>query len=242
MKEQGSSLTEVERHEMRSRIGQVNWLCGISRPDIGYYVCAASTSLPTGTVQDIISMNKLIRYIKSTPTHIHIPKMKNLESLYLIVFADASMGNLPCKGSQGGQVVFLTDGQNVCPISWHSKKIRRVVKSTLAAETLALLDGCENALMISSLVGEVIYGANKSGRAVPVTAYTDNKNLSETAHTTHNLSEKLLEVDMAIVREMIASKKIELKWVNTDEQLGNALTKRGASAGRLLEVLMRGRL
>ena len=239
-KQQNSSLTELEIHLMRSKIGQMNWLCGISRPDIGFYVCEASTSLPTATVNNIVNMNKLIRHVKSTPYKIKVPTMKNLESLHLVVYTDASLGNLPCGGSQGGHIVFITDGENLCPIAWHSKKIKRVVKSTLAAETLALLEGCENALMLAKLIGEVIYGEKE--KELTVIAQTDNKDLYESAHTTHNLNEKLTQVDMAIVRQMIAEKVITLKWLKSENQLADTLTKRSASTAKLIEVLSQGRL
>ena len=40
------------------------------------------------------------------------------------------------------------------PISWKSKKIQRVVKSTLAAETLALVEALETCFMIRAIMLE----------------------------------------------------------------------------------------
>ena len=38
-------------------------------------------------------------------------------------------------------MIFLVDSHGVkCSLAWQSKKVRRVVKPTLAAEALALLD------------------------------------------------------------------------------------------------------
>ena len=43
-------------------------------------------------------------------------------------------------GSQGGQVLFLTDNYGKCNlISWQLKRIKRITHSTLAAEATAMI-------------------------------------------------------------------------------------------------------
>ena len=42
------------------------------------------------------------------------------------------------------------------PISWRANKIKRVVHSTLAAESLALAEGLEEAVFLKALLSEVI--------------------------------------------------------------------------------------
>ena len=73
----------------------------------------------------------------------------------LQLFSDASFGNLSDGGSQGGYVILLR-GKNgkINPVTWQSKKIRRVVKSNLASEALALADGVDYILSISMLLSE----------------------------------------------------------------------------------------
>ena len=61
------------------------------------------------------------------------------KDLKIIVFTDGAHGNLVDGGSQGGYFGFLVGENGKCAlISWQSKRIRRVVKSSLAAETLAV--------------------------------------------------------------------------------------------------------
>ena len=38
-----ASVTDHERAKLRSALGQVNWIAGISRPEISFDVCEAST-------------------------------------------------------------------------------------------------------------------------------------------------------------------------------------------------------
>ena len=69
----------------------------------------------------------------------------------LRLFIDASFNNLPNDGSQAGQIIFLTDSKNrTCPLYWNSSKVKRVVRLTIAAETLSFSDGCDVAIYINN--------------------------------------------------------------------------------------------
>ena len=51
--------------------------------------------------------------------------------------------------SQGGFIIFLCKSdKNYAPISWKSRKFQRVVRSTLAAETLAMEEALEECFII----------------------------------------------------------------------------------------------
>ena len=78
----------------------------------------------------------------------------NLDKLKIVAFADASFDNLPNGGSQGGNIILLTDDKSAAPLQWSSHKIKRVVRSTIAAEALALSDACDSALYLTSLAAE----------------------------------------------------------------------------------------
>ena len=75
--------------------------------------------------------------------------------------------------SAGGFIIFLADNKgNVCPLYWESRKIRRVVKSTLAAETLAAADAIDNAYYIGEILSEILF---KNKKDIPIDLYVDNK-------------------------------------------------------------------
>ena len=231
-------LTSSERQKLRGVMGQINWLAGISRPDIGFSSGQICRSSEHATVSDMVAANKLIYHIKNNQSDIVFPKLKNLEEVYIKVYTDASYNNLKDGGSQGGHIVFLTDGRNCCPLSWSSTKVRRMVKSASAAETLALLDGAESAYLQSKVIGEVIHGVRD--RPVPVRCVTDNRNLFDSAHSTIVLTDKRLQLEMGIVREMLSKGEITLEWVTSQDQLSDVLTKKGASGSLLREVVSRG--
>ena len=126
-------LTQKEITSLRGALGKINWVVGMSRPEIRYHVCDSSTRVKNPTIVDIFTINKVIKFIKSTPSHITIPVM-NLESLQLLLYSGASFNNLPEGGSQGGYIVFLCNKFSV-PIAWNLTRLKRMTRSTLNIKT-----------------------------------------------------------------------------------------------------------
>ena len=161
-----------------------------------------------------------------------------------MLFNDASFANLPDgPSSTGGRVVFLFGGRiKCCPISWSSTKIKRIVRSTLAAETLSLAIGCEGAFVIRCLLTELIYRKSDQQNWIPIKSFVDNKSLVQNVHSTTMVSEKRLCIEMGVIYEMIHDNKMSIKWIEASKQLADSLTKRGASSSKLNQVLVSGRL
>ena len=240
IKDKTSKLNAQEYKAMRSLVGQLGWLSGISRPDISFLVSEACSSLKDPTIEDIINLNKIVRHVKNTQSVILFPSFHSLSHLKLKVYSDASYRNLKEGRSQGGHIIFITDGVNSAPVAWHSTKIKRIVRSSTASETLSLLDACDTAYLMSKLISESLTGRTDS--LIPIQCFTDSNNLFGAAHSTATLSDKKLLVEIASVRERIENKEISLEWVNSSEQIADVLTKNGASCSELLSVLADGRL
>ena len=60
MSDRNSTRTEAERTKYRSVAGQLNWVACISRPEISFSVCEASTKFKIATVADVYYVNKII--------------------------------------------------------------------------------------------------------------------------------------------------------------------------------------
>ena len=116
--------------------------------------------------------------------------------------------------------------------------MKRIVKSTIAAETLALLDGLETAYLVSKIAAEVIH--NGEIESLPVVGITDNRNLADTAHSSSLIEDKRLLIEMSIIRQMINREEVQLKWIKSGEQVSDVLTKIGASGVKLRDVVSRG--
>ena len=199
-----SPLTNAERTQYRSALGQLLWVPNISRQDISFHVCEASTKLKNATVADIYYVNKIIRNVKSTKNCIKFPHL-DLKTLQLKLFTDASFNNLN-GGSQGGQIIFITNGNNnLCPLCWNSSQIKRVKRSTIAAKTLSLVDRCDVTVHINNLLSEPLH---TEPNCLSITAYTDNQSLYGAAYSMKKTFKKHLLVDTSAIREIINKNEI----------------------------------
>lgn len=98
-------------------------------------------------------------------------------------------------------------------------------------------------------IGEIVY--NKSilkqiygGRIdkIPVIIFTDSKNLYESVHSSNLVDDAWLITDISIIKDALHEGTITvLKRVAGEDMLANCLTKCGASAETLIEVLQTGR-
>ena len=134
---------------------------------------------------------------------LRFPRLQHIETCQIEVFSDASFASLPDGGSQGAIIVFLKDtkGQR-CPLYWQTRRLKRVVKSTLAAETMALLEGAEAGVYLATILKEVL-GSNRA----TVSCITDNKSLVDSLYSTKRVDDKRLRIDMAVLMDMIEREK-----------------------------------
>ena len=88
------------------------------------------------------------KVLSSTKNHEYNIKFSTLNqaNIYLAVFHDASLGNLD-GASQGASQFLIDNVGKVNPLIQASNRIKKVIKSTLAAETLSLVEAAENALL-----------------------------------------------------------------------------------------------
>lgn len=229
-------LNSEEQTSLRKVVGQLNWLANITRPEISFQVSVISSKLQNATIADIKDANKVVILVKNNPSFINFPRL-NPNNVKVTVYSDASFNNVDNGYSQGGFIVFLSDNSKLmCPVAWKSNKLRRVARSTLAAETLALTDGCDAAFLITNLAKES--GLLKSDTVI--FAYTDNKSLFDCASTSSMVADKRLRVEISAIREMKNNKEMTIDWIPNDKQLADCLTKKGASTTKLTEALQNG--
>ena len=120
------------------------------------------------------------------------------------------------------------------PISCQSKRIRRVVKSTLAAETLAMVDMAEACLFYRKLLLELLQLKDDPNN-IKIICKTDNSCLYDAVHSSTQILDKRLRIELAILREMLNRKEIaEVSWIPTDKQIADSLTKKGVPSYKIL--------
>ena len=176
-----------------------------------------SGSIRDARVRDLITANKFFKILKSTEVVLSFLKIEAIASTALIWFSDASFGNLKCGGSQVGMIVFIegSNGKHM-PVTWQSRKLRRVVKSTLTAETLALQEVSEVAFMIKCTLLEILnFKCWKPNLA-------NSKYLHDAVYCSNNPTEKRFKIELCSIQESLEK---------------GCLTKEGASCEKLHDAL-----
>ena len=84
----------------KKALGQINWVTGMTRPEISYHIGKISARVKNGTPSDVHTINKAIKYIKNIPFHITVLVL-DLSSSGIKLYSDASFNNLPHDKSQG---------------------------------------------------------------------------------------------------------------------------------------------
>ena len=192
------------------------------------------TKLNTATVQDLLQANKVLRNVKQSNVSLKYGTLK--QPLKLVVYCDASYTNLKDGASLGGMIVFLVDSEGrASVITWMSRKLRRVCRSTITAETLSLLDAMDSSMLLLHILSELI-----DQKLCTTEIYTDNMSLTEAVYSMKAVEEKRLGVEIGALRESMKQKEITVHWVDTKNQFADVLTKQGANNQKLKDMLQCG--
>nr|XP_039252849.1 uncharacterized protein LOC120330085 [Styela clava] len=231
-------LTHLESEALQSKISQLLWISTQSRPDISFDTCILATNFKSATVKDLLRVNKVISKLKSNSVDLNFCNLGSDKDLKLVCFVDASFGNLTDGGSQAASLIFLVGEHQRCNlISWQSKRIKRVVKSSLAAETLAMSAGVDMASFVSSLYTEIMHGAINLEK-LPIEIVTDNRSLHDAIKSIKQVQDRRLRIEVAMLKEMMSNKKItRIRWCNSEQPLADNLTKKGSSSSSLLDII-----
>ena len=173
-----------------------------------------STHFKDAKVSDLIAANKAVRKIQTHDVEVLFRKLVMDENLKIVLYTDSAYKNL-CDdiGSCFGYVIFLLDINSHCsPITWCSKKIQRVVNSTLAAETMALMNGIKDALYVKAVLLEMIGDVS----LLEIECYVDNKGLVDAVHSTHLVEDKLTRISIATIKEHLEKEIIQVHHITGD--------------------------
>ena len=237
-KQKNSDSVEAEgRTGLRRLVGQANWAARRSRPDASFDLLELSMRFNNAVVEDLKRAQKVTNKLKNSDVKILFPRLG--ENLRIFTFSDASFANLVDGVSSGrGHVIFLVDdGLRCAPLNWASNKVKRVVSSTLAAETLSLKECINTAEYIRYMLGEAL---QRKPQDILIRAYTDSNDLAKACYSTLLVSDKKLRIDIASIKESIEEENVSVKWISKSYMLADCLTKKGADTSNLMSVLQCG--
>jgi len=158
----------------------------------------------------------ILRYLRGTASHgLHIT---HSSSFALYGFTDADWaGSVEDRKSTGGYLVFF--GQT--PISWKFGKQRTVARSSTKAEYKALADGIVEVIWLQYLLTDL----QIPSASAPI-IWCDNLGSTDlSANPVFHARTKHVEVDYHFVRDRVAKKEIQIRFICSRDQLADIFTK-----------------
>ena len=236
------ALTEAEKKRLRTALGALSWRATQSAPWI-----SASTSYLQGcykesVVDDILQVNKLIRLQKQY-SQVNVEFSSKIREPVVLTFRDASWACRRDGTSQGGVITLFADrsvleGQPgvFAPIAWQSRKLPRVCRSSTAAEVQAGSHADDSHEFTKQMIVEWMNerpippkSMDQALSMFPSIVVTDSKNLCDSVVRIESsglqLEEKRLALEVLSIRERVAAAGVLYKWVDSDQQLGDPLSK-----------------
>ena len=235
------ALSSEECTQLRSIVGRLNWVVQGSRPDLAFEMIDLSTRFKKANVTDLLRAHKAVRKLKSEASCLRVVDLGDFIDWRLLVFSDAALANLSDGVSSTSAHIVLLLGRDsrCCPLSWQANKIKRVVRSTIAAEALSLLEAIEDAIFQRSQIEDML---GQHVESLPIIAVIDNRSVVEAVHSTKMVEDKRLRLDISAIKQTMEESKVSCVWCPGNLQLANCLTKKGASALQLLSVLQSGKI
>ena len=245
-------ISDDERHQLRALIGSLQYAAVNTRPDLCSKLGALQSAVPRATVETLMTANKVLHEAK----HHHEVSITlqpiATDDIRFLAFCDASFASPKCPDSHAGSMIMCAHksvARNctsaISPISWSSRKIHKVVTSTLSAETMSLnmtLDQLSWLKLYWSWILDnrvawrnpqealkqvpASYALATAKDADPHIAATDCKSLFDliTRTAPPSCTEFRTQLHARAVRDLLAE-GIQMRWVHSGAQVADALTK-----------------
>ena len=162
------------------------------------------------------AVKRILRYIQGT-LKLGL-KISSSRSTMVSAFSDADWAGCPDdRRSTGGFAVFL--GPNL--ISWCAKKQATVSRSSTEAEYKSLANATAEVMWIQKLLEELRIPHPRAARL-----WCDNIGATYlSANPVFHACTKHIEIDFHFVRERVAQKLLDIRWIHTDDQLADGFIK-----------------
>ena len=250
-----SPVNASELTSLRGLIGSLQYAVTHTRPDLAAKLGEIQSQMSGPTVQTMLDANKVLREAKEfqsvTVTFQSIPVC----DLTFVSFGDASFASSRNLNSHQGVLVGATtcDLQNnqeapFTPLVWISKRISRVVRSTLSADAYAMSKSVDTLGWIRAMWGcinlpdfEWSRPREAFHKMHPALIITDCKSLYDLVTRTAlpSCEEYRTTLEVLLIRQRCEEHTV-FRWIPTSLMLADALTK-AMSSDLLRTVFLLGR-
>ena len=260
--------TDEERTDFRSVVGSLQWIATQSRPDLCFETNQLQKRITDLRVRDLVRANAVVRDARNNRREIEFHNLgKDVE---IVAFHDASLFNsvgveiedrdeadVLLQGNEkklvysqkGAMIGFVARGETQVEgrkirmnvVDWKSTTNKRVVESSLSAETHAAIMAYGLARFCQAVLAEIRFGSEvvtafedeDFQKHTPLNMITDCKSIYDHINKDgQHVSDKGNIVSVVLLRKMMStrpSEKARLLWVPTRHQIADGLTKSGHS-------------
>ena len=255
-------LRGEEMTQLRGALGALQWRAHQTGPHLSARLGQLQSEISKATVATAKATNKLIRECFNTrhiSTKINQLFVDDPEKMVFVAWSDAALANRIDLGSTGGYLIAAANPDiltGTCApltcVSWRSSKLQRKARSSLSAEAQALSEA-ENELMYTRLAWCELCGMEVDLKApelsiqkISGTLVIDAKSLYDIVQkkdlnsAAFGLRDKHISLEVMCLLEAIQRLKTDVRWVHSEAQLADGLTK-PLPPGILHKVLLEGR-
>ena len=231
-------VSERELDGVRMRLGQLTYITYASRPDISARVGELAAVINQFTYEHVALLNNVIEHVRGTcsETRLVFSGGMCLDTIHLVLFVDGALGGSDCH-SRIGTLLSVTDkfpsGLSHL-VGWESKRLRRVARSSLAAEIHAANEQTDYAHLVRNLYQDVLTGS------VPLILATDCQSLFSHVRTNKTMTERALQKPFFQLQEMLNNNTIQnVVLLSGSDNPADALTKAKRASTLSIDTLMR---
>ena len=243
-------LSDWERKQLGSVLGQLNWAARQGRYELAYGVSHCQQLAALGKRDAIPMVNKLVKSARQSREMVVRKLGCDLDDMVVLSASDAAFAEQPKGCSQGGLISLLANPKvlegpaTVAILEAQSMKINRVVRCSMSAELSMAAEAFEHGDFLRALLGEILikqfdlkrwkWHASAWKHFLVIDAKTGFDVLNSECLT----SDRKIMIDAAALRQAITENGANnfVKWVPGHEMISDGLTK--WSGNEVLELVM----
>lgn len=200
-----------------SAVGSLMYAMVATRPDIAFAVGVVSRFMANPRKKNWEAVKHILKYLKGTASK--CLRFGNSDAS-IVGFTDADYAGCVDTRRSTSRYVFLFAG---AAVSWRSYLQNCTSSSTTEAEYVAVSGASKEAVWLARLVGDL--GITQT----PVLHCDSQSAIALAKNPMFHSKSKHIEVRYHVIRDILASKRIELVKVHTDDNPADALMKSLAS-------------